>query len=58
MKIKSKFSYCNNDTIKVESQKNDGENWLVFIFNPEAKNLMIEFDFSINQIVHEFQLAF
>lgn len=44
MKIKSKFSYCNNDTIKVESQKNDGENWLVFIFNPEAKNLMIEFD--------------
>lgn len=38
MKIKSKFSYCNNDTIKVESQKNDGENWLVFIFNPEAKN--------------------
>lgn len=49
---------CNNDTIKVESQKNDGENWLVFIFNPEAKNLMIEFDFSINQIVHEFQLAF
>lgn len=58
MKIKSKFSYCNNDTIKVESQKNDGENWLVSIFNPEAKNLMIEFDFSINQIVHEFQLAF
>lgn len=43
---------------RLNLKKNDGENWLVFIFNPEAKNLMIEFDFSINQIVHEFQLAF
>lgn len=56
--IKEKYFFQSSNSIKINVQKNDGENWLVFVWNQLPDNYVLEFDYYPSNVICEFQLAF
>ena len=52
-----KYSIPALGAIKIDTKKNDGENWLVFEFDVMGKDFVLEFDYRNTNVIHEFQLA-
>lgn len=56
--LNTKYSFQSQNSINVNAQKNDGENWLIFIWKQIPDNYIFEFDYYPSNIICEFQLAF
>lgn len=56
-KFDNKYLITSPDSLLINSQKSDGENWPVFKFNLIQDNYCVEFDYKNSITIHEFQLA-
>lgn len=48
-----KYSIPALGAIKIDTKKNDGENWLVFEFDVMGKDFVLEFDYRNTNVIHE-----
>lgn len=56
--INGKYSFQSPSSIDIRVQKNDGENWLVFVWKQLPDNYVLEFNYYPSTLICEFQLAF